>query len=98
LLVRFLQKHREPSDQEQTLPSVSLPQGLAEGTPAWLWWGTFSLPLPDVLLTAKREKPILPLWDYQFPAVPHKGVGGRKGGQKLFGVGTLPAQTQRCVF
>ena len=34
LLVRLLQKHREPSHQEQTLPSVSLPQGLAGGTPA----------------------------------------------------------------
>lgn len=39
LLVRLLQKHREPSHQEQTLPSVSLPHGLAGGTPAWLWLG-----------------------------------------------------------
>lgn len=44
-------------------------------------WGTFSLPLLDMLLTAKREKPKLAIWGYQFPALPHKGVGGRKGAQ-----------------
>lgn len=74
LLVRLLQKHREQSHQEQTFPSDS-PWELSS------IWGTLSLPLPDMLLTAKREKPIVAIWGSQLPALPHKGAAGRKGVQ-----------------
>lgn len=74
MLVRLLQKHREQSYQEQTLPSVS-PWEISSG------WGTLSLPLPDMLLTAKREKPRVAIWGSQLPALPYKGAGGRKGVQ-----------------
>lgn len=52
-------KHTEPS-QEQTLPSLWLPQGLAGGTPGW---ATCSLSLPDTLLMAKGDKSILSCWE-----------------------------------
>lgn len=88
MLVGLLQKHREQSYQEQTLPSVS-PWELSSG------WGTLGLPVPDILLSAKRQKPVVAIWDYPFPALPHKGAGGRKGVQiMLFGTGTLTAQSQ----
>lgn len=48
-------KHTEPS-QEQTLPSLWLPRGLAGGTPGW---ATCSPSLPDTLLKAKVNTVLL---------------------------------------
>lgn len=96
LLVRLLQKHRELSHQEQTLPSTSLPHSLARRHPslalaeahsACLFQTRYSLP------KGRNQYWLSGATSSQLCLTRELEVG-KVCSDMLFAIGTLPAQSQ----